>query len=171
MTESPMYVYEVDTPEGAKVYLSCLNHEHVLAHGLAPEAIIGVLPLRPDEPITPDVFARNRVFVDFMHGVIARRGPQLAGLIAEAQRQGEGWVYVVDQRTRTPQGAVPPEDIVGAFEVKGGQVVPGAYRPSPNHQILSADGFFQLGSELQPCLLEELTALSKKGDAPKSSGT
>jgi hypothetical protein len=84
----------------------------------------------------------------------------LPGLIAKAKRQGEGWVYVVDQRTPFPQGAVPPEDIVGAFEIKDGQVVSGSYRPSPKHMILSASGFFRLGSELQPCLLEELNALA-----------
>src|SRR5690242_2446618 len=49
--------------------------------GLAPEAIVGVLlrPLEPGERITPVVFARNRAFVDFLHEVIARRGPTLAG--------------------------------------------------------------------------------------------
>jgi hypothetical protein len=73
-------------------------------------------------------------------------------------------VYVIDQRTRTPQGAVPPEDIVGRFEVKGGQVVPGSYRPSPKHMILSSCGFFELG-ELQPYLLAELAALAEPGTA------
>src|SRR4029077_14408341 len=119
------------------------------------EAIVGVLlrPLESGEAITPSVFARNRVFVEFMHSVIARRGPQLPGLIAEAKRQIEGWVYVVDQRTPTPQGAVPPEDIVGSFEVKNGPVTPRSYRACPKHMILSANGFFNLGPELEPCLL------------------
>ena len=161
MAELTMNVCRVDTPDGAKDYVTCLSHEHVFKHGIPPEAIIGVLlrPLESGEAITPSVFARNRVFVEFMHSVIARRGPELPGLMAEAKRQGEGWVYVVDQRTPTPQGAVPPEDIVGAFEIKIGQVVPGSYRASPKHMILSPNGFFRLGSELQPCLLEELAAI------------
>jgi hypothetical protein len=171
MTDLPIYVYQVDTPEGMKNYVSCLSHKDVFARGLAAQAIIGVLlrSLNSGEAITPAVFAHNRVFVDFMHGVIARRGPELPGLIAEARRQGDGWVYIVDQRTRTPQGAVPPEDIVGAFEVKDGRVVPGSYTPSPKHMMLSPYGFFRLGSELQPCLLEELAALSEKGDAPQNA--
>jgi len=158
MAELPITVCRVDTPDVAKYYVTCLPHEQLFGRGLAPEAIVGVLlrPLEPDEAITPAVFARNRVFVDFMHGVIARRGPELPGLIAEARRQGDGWVYVIDQRTRTPQGAVPPEDIIGAFEVRGGQVVRDSYRPSPSHIILTADGFFRLGAELQACLLQEL---------------
>ncbi len=69
------------------------------------------------------VFARNRVFVEFMHAVIARNAPEMPGFIAEAKRQGNGWVYIIDQRTPTPLGAVPPEHIVGVFEIKNGQVV------------------------------------------------
>jgi hypothetical protein len=158
MAELPITVCRANMPDGVKDYVTCLPNEHIFARGLAAEAIVGVLlrPLEPGEAITPAVFARNRVFVDFLHGVIARRGPELPGLLAAARRQGEGWVYVIDQRTRTPADAVPPEDIIGAFEVQGGQLVPGSYRPSPKHMILSADGFFQLGDELQACLLEEL---------------
>jgi len=162
----PIYVCRVDTPEGQKDCVTCLSHEHLFQHGLPAEAIIGVLlrPLQSGESITPSIFARNRVFVDFMHSVIARHGPALPGLVAEAKRQGEGWVYVIDQRTPTPQGAVPPADIVGAFEIKNGQVVPRSYRTSPNHMILSANGFFCLGSELQPCLLDELVALAGRAN-------
>jgi hypothetical protein len=160
MSELPITVCRVNTPEGAKDYVTCLSQEQIFSRGLAPQAIIGVLlrPLESGEAISPAVFARNRAFVDFMHGVITRRGPQLPGLMAEARRQAEGWVYVVDQRTRTPQGDVPPEDIVGAFEIKGGQVLADSYTPNPKHMILSPDGFVRLGSELQPCLLEELIA-------------
>lgn len=151
-------VYRTDTPDGVRDCVSGLPRDHVFARGLVPEAIIGVLlrPLEPGEAITPAVFAPNRVFVELMHDVISRRGSELPGLVAEARRQGDGWVYVIDQRTRTPQGDVPPEDIVGAFEVKGGRVIPGAYKPNPRHMILSPDGFFDLGSELQGCLLDEL---------------
>jgi hypothetical protein len=161
MARLPITVFRADSPEGPKDYISCLSHEQVFERGLAKEAIIGVLlrPLESDEPITPAVFARNRVFVDFLHALIARRGPQLPGLIAEARRQGNGWVVIIDQRTPTPGGPVPPEDIIGVFAVKDGQLVANSYQPSPKHVILSSDGFFQLGSELQACLLEELASL------------
>jgi hypothetical protein len=174
MTELPLSTYLVHTPDGPKVYVTvdCLSHERVFERGLPPEIIVGVLrgPVESVEAITPAVFARNGVFVDFMHGVIAGRGPELPGLVAAARRQGDGWVYIIDQRTPTPQGAVPPEDIVGAFEVRGGQVVPGSYRPSPKHMILSSRGFFQLG-ELQPYLLAELAALAEPGTASDRGDT
>jgi hypothetical protein len=103
--------------------VTLLAPERVLANGLAPEAIVGVLsrPPRSGERITPELFARNRVFVDFLHEVIARHAPSQPGFQAEARRLGNGWIYVVDQRTPTSQGPVPPEDIIGAFEVKVGK--------------------------------------------------
>ena len=164
----PISVCRVHTSEGVKDYVTCVPERTAFARGLAPEAIIGVLlqPVDQVASITPAVFARNRVFVDFLHDVIARRGAELPGLIAEARRQGEGWVYVIDQRTRDPKGRVPPEDIVGVFAVQGGRIVTGSYQRSPKHLILSADGFFQLGAELQACLLEELAAKAEPGAAP-----
>jgi hypothetical protein len=158
MSERTMCIACVVTPEGEKHYVTLLTPEQMSSHGLNPEAIVGELsrPLPAGEPITPEVFARNRVFVEFLHAIIARRGPSLPGLIAEARRQGEGWVYLIDQRTGTPDGAVPPEDIIGVFEVRGGEIVPGSYQACPNHRILSPGGFFQLSEDLQAALMEEL---------------
>ena len=163
MTELAIGVFRAHTPDGVKDYVSCLPREEVFARGLVPEAIIGVLrrSLEPGERVTPAVFAGNPAFEDFLHEVIARRGPQLPDLIAEARRQREGWVYIIDQRTRTPRGDVPPEDIVGGFAVKSKKIVPGSYQRSTKHLILSADGFFRLGAELQACLLEELASRMK----------
>jgi hypothetical protein len=162
MDESPVYVYHVVTPEGTKHYVALLPPSEIVSRGLPAEAIVGVLlrPLREGERITPEVFARNRAFVEFLHGTIARRGPSLPGLIAAAKQQWKGWVYIIDQRTRTPDGSVPLEDIVGAFEVKDGMLVPESYHPFSEHMILSADGFFRLGAELQGMLMQELANLS-----------
>ena len=160
MNELLIFVCRVDTPEGSKDYVTLISPKVAFSQGLAPEAIVGVLlrPLAPQEPITPQVFARNRVFVEFMHAVVAQHGPVQGGCQAEAKRLGEGWIYIIDRRTPTPGGPVPPEDIIGAFKVKHGEVVPGSYRPSDKHMILSARGFFQLDGGLQECLLRELAA-------------
>src|SRR4051812_24574704 len=77
---------------------------------------------------------------------------------AEAKRIGEGWVYVIDARPANPRGRVPPEDILGAFEVKAGRVVTDSYRRNAKHVILSKDGFFQLDAVLRKRLLGELAS-------------
>jgi|SRR4051794_41180074 hypothetical protein len=103
MATLPIRVFRVDTPDGPMDYVSCLAEHLVFAHGLPEEAIIGVVlrALQPGEALTPGVFARNRVFVEFMHGVVARRAPQVPSLISQARRQQDGWMYVIDQRTPT----------------------------------------------------------------------
>jgi hypothetical protein len=165
MAAPSVYVCQIDTPEGSKDYITLLPPEVAFKQGLAAQAVLGVLrrPLEPDEPISPQVFARNRVFVEFMHAVIARRGPDQAGCQAEAKRLGEGWVYIVDLRTPTPQGPVPPEDIIGVFKVDGGVIVPGSYKASPNHMILSPRGFFQLDDGLLKCLIDDLACCNTEG--------
>lgn len=51
---------------------------------------------------------------------------------------------------------MPAEDVMGAFQVKDGEIVPGSYQANPNHRILSHNGFFQLEPILQQRLLDEL---------------
>ena len=158
MSETPFHVVRVRTPDGDKEYVTLLSPSVAFSKGLGAEAIIGQL-LRPREasqPIVPEVFARNPAFFELMHAVIARESPKLPNCRAEAKSTGEGYLYVIDQRTPTPQGAVPPDDVIGAFEVKGGEIVAGSYRSNAKHKILSARGFFQLDAPLLACLIEEL---------------
>lgn len=157
-SDLPMLVCKIDQADGPVAYVTLTPQDELSVRGIAPQEIVGQIidPQRPG--IAPDNFARNRVFVDFLHGVIARHGPSLPALADEAQRQGEGLVVVVDGRAETPQDAVSPEDIVGAFQVAGGRILADGYRPNPNHRILNARGFFRLHPQLQRHLLEDLAA-------------
>ena len=169
MSEPPIYVCHIATPEGFKDYVTLISPDAAFSRGLISEAILGVLnrALGPEEAITPDVVTTNSVFTKFLAFVIARHGPEQPGLVAEARRIGNGHAVLVDQRTPTPQGPVPPEDILGVFSVKDGIVVPGSYMASPNHRLLTSNGFFQLDSKLMDCLQSELAALS----ANRASGS
>jgi len=164
MTELPISIVHAETPEGPRDFVTCLSQDVAFNRGLRPEAIIGTLmkPAGAGGTLSPDNFARNPAFVDFMHKGVAEKAPETAGFQAEAKRLGKGHVYIIDQRTATPGDAVPSEDIVGAFEVNDGKVVPQSYKKSPNHRIFSARGFVQLGPELQKCLLDELNKEEKK---------
>ena len=162
MTKPSIYVCHVATPEGFKDYVTLTSPDAVLSEGLIPQAILGVFnhTLGPEEPITPDSVTPNSVFTKFMALVIARHGPEQPALVAEARRIGNGHVFVVDQRTPTPQGPVPPEDILGAFQVQDGNVVSGSYMASTNHRLLTSNGFFQPDFKLMDCLQRELAARS-----------
>jgi len=160
MSDLPIHVFRVATPDGPKDYVALIPPDVAFEKGLPPEAVVGVLleTMEAGNEIRPENFVRNRVFVDFLHSVVARYGPDQPDCLAEAARLGDGWVYVIDQRTPTPSGAVPPEDVIGAFQVANGGVIPGSYEPSPAHRILSANGFLQLSDDLLERLLAELAA-------------
>jgi hypothetical protein len=51
---------------------------------------------------------------------------------------------------------VPPEDVIGAFRVGSGKILPGSYVASPTHRLLTARGFFQLSPALWECLQREI---------------
>jgi hypothetical protein len=154
MSDQSVHVYVVRTPQGEKQYLTPLPTDVAFSRGLIREAIVGEAPrpLGPGEPVTPANFVPNPAFVRLMHDVLARHAPHDAACNAEAKRQESGWVYILDGRTKTPQGAVPPEDIIAALPVENGEFVPGAYRLNARHALLTNDGFFRL----PPCLHEQL---------------
>jgi hypothetical protein len=165
-----IWVCRVQKPgEVPQDLVTLLPPEDTFNKGIIPEAIVGVLkrPLKEGEAIEPENFVRNKFFNDFMHEFIASHGPQLEGLQAEARRQGEGWVYVVDARTATPEGKVPPADILGVFEVKAGRLIAQSYKRNQKHVLLSKDGFFRLPPELHEQLRKELTVRNSK---PRKGG-
>ena len=136
--------------------------DHDFSGQIPSQSIIGALtrPLKPDESITPGIFAVNKVFVDFMHHVIALHGGNSPTIIAEAKRHKSGYVYIADQRYAHTNVVVPPTELIGAFEVKGGRIIPGSYLANPQHAILSSLGFMQLEDTLMDSLMEAIVTVS-----------
>jgi hypothetical protein len=158
-SETPVFMVRAETHQGLSDVFTLVPPAVIATSGLASHAIIGSLsrPLAPGEFVTPASFARNFLFVEFFHEFLAKTAWKEPACRAAAERMGEGWVYIVDQRTPTPGGAVPPEDIVGGFQVQAGKVAPGSYRRNPNHLILSDRGFFRLGPWLHPRLVDAMS--------------
>jgi hypothetical protein len=162
MSNSSFYICPVKKPEGYIYYLTLFSPDSFSAKGsIPPEAIIGILqhPLEPNESITPDNFSRNKIFVEFMHKVIAKYAPHEAGCKEEAKRQGKGTVCILDGRTKNLQGEVPIQDIIGGFSVDNGEIVTDSYQANAKHMILSGNGFFRLSPELNKQLRNEIQAL------------
>ena len=121
---------------------------------MPPEAVVGFLA---GETLDEREFRANGVFIDFMHDVIRRTGPQDPELRAAAAAQGEGWLYVIDARTpESPQGRVPPEDIIGAFEVEEGRLVEASYQANEDHRVLTRHGMVRLPPPFHEALVREL---------------
>jgi len=142
--------------------LSIIPPDHVARlRGLPPEGIAGVL-VGPE--VSRDGFQANRQFIDLMHLVIGAAGPDAPELRAAAQRQGHGWVYVIDLRTpEGPQGQVPTRDIIGGFEVQFGELVVGSYWQNESHEVFTEDGLVCLPTYLHEALLAELARRAESG--------
>jgi hypothetical protein len=106
-----MHTYAIAIPgRGLQNIVSLLSEDVVFAKGLVPQAVVGKLRKASSDggTLTQANFVGNPAFVDFLHQVIAVHAPREAEFIAEAKRRVTGRVYVVDGRTATPQGDVPP---------------------------------------------------------------
>jgi hypothetical protein len=81
------HIYVVASPAGHVNALSFLPPEHVLTKGLAPEVIVGWLPL-PTTKAREDSFRPNPMFVRLLHRLIAKHAPASQALRDEARRLG-----------------------------------------------------------------------------------
>ena len=154
-TSNAPAVYTIRNRESGEFeyYISFLPHDFAFEKGLPSEAVLGKLSGGPDR-IDPEHFRPNAKFLDFLHSVIARHASGCPGLIAEAQRQKEGAVFIIDARTQTPNGDVPPEDIIGAVEVHNGSV--SSYQGNPNYLLFTSSGWLMLDPWFRGKLLDEI---------------
>jgi hypothetical protein len=156
--EASVFICRVDARGEARDYATVLPPETAFATGLPAEAIVGILlePAAQGRAPSPDAFAENPAFRALLDEVIGRHAPDEPEIEAEAARLGSGYVYVIDGRTPDPRGQVPPEDVVGAFQVREGAVVREPYLPNPRHRLLGENGFFRVSGTLRRRLLEEI---------------
>ncbi|QDT44722.1 hypothetical protein Pan241w_48380 [Gimesia alba] len=152
-SDSKVYIYNTVDGEMHHYYVSPLSHDLGFTTGLPSEAIMGELTNGP-ENITPEFFQQNTQFLEFLAGVIGKHAIHCPGLIAETERQQNGYVFILDRRTPTPEDGVPPEDIIGYVEIKNGQML--QFHSSPNYRIFTKDGFMKLERWMHERLLEEL---------------
>lgn len=154
----PLYLIEAREPDGPVYLLTFLTLEELEAvGGLHPHAIVGKI-LDPEAGIVPDNFARNRAFVEFMHGVIRRTVPTVLEYIVAAAEAGDGQILVLDERATHAGRADEDPDVIGTFEVVGGRIVADSYAPAPDHWILNDDGIFTPHPAIQDAILAALRA-------------
>jgi len=151
-------VYQYQQKDGSTLF-SFLSPADVAGMGGLPRPAIMAKTAGPES--TPDRWLFNEGFRRFLHQVMRQAGPADAGLKTAAQQQQKGWIYIIDLRTpQGPQGQVPPEDIVGAFEVRDGQISPETYQPVAAYRLFTANGFPQLPPTLHAALHAALKALA-----------
>ena len=139
--------------------LSPLSPEQVEKIGsLKGEAISGFID---GEVISLEYFRPNKVFKEFIQKIIATEAPKDSELQAAALAKQEGQLYIIDNRVaELEREAISPEDILGVFEIKDGQIVSNSYQPNENYLIFGNNGLMQLPASLHEALIKALLSLS-----------
>lgn len=141
-----------------KSYCTYIPHEHVFKHGLIGSVIVGEVEKSDSGEIDlQNNFKANSLFKKTIFDFVEKVVVSDPLLIKSAKEQDEGWLYVIDQRTPTPNGEVPPFDIIGTFEVIDG--VLDSFNSNENYQIRSINGFTDFGVTLNTKMNDFLLAL------------
>lgn len=172
----PLTYFQVDFGDGPKEYVTCADIERLsTGRGIPVEAVVGII-LRPreqpDDPLTPDNFRANAAFVAFLQQVMTDSGDSIDELRQNAEAVGDGILYVIDERASRPvegrEWSVRSDDLIGEFDVKSGNIVPGTYRRNPEYRVFNENGFFQLTENIAQCLMVALDNLPDPDDPTPS---
>ena len=170
--------FRVDFGDGPKEYLTCVDAERLTkGRGIPVEALIGeVLKPResPGDPLTPDDFMQNTGFINFLQGLMIEHGEWMDDMRVNADAKGNGVLYVIDERSPKPvegqEWIVRSDDLIGEFDVKDGEIVPGSYRPNPDFALLNEEGLFQLTDEIAENVMVAIEHLPDPDDPTPSWG-
>ena len=168
--------FQIDFGDGPKEYVTCADIERLTkGRGIPVEALIGIVLTpreHPNDPLTRDNFRANNLFVRFLQQLMIDWGETMDDLRANAEAVGEGILYVVDERSPRPkegeQWVVRSDDVIGEFDVKDGDIVPGTYRPNRDFTLLNENGFFQLTDEIAESVMVRLDELPDPDDPTPS---
>jgi hypothetical protein len=147
-----LYEIEINKDEGFEKLVVVLNPNDRI--NIPSSAIVGRIERGENGRV--EKFFENPDFLKILHRCVEINGPFSPTLQEEAAKQKNGIIFVVDGRVSDILGKILPEDIIGAFEVRGGQVHPETYRANSNHRIYSNKGFFQLDCYLEAALLKAI---------------
>jgi hypothetical protein len=125
---------------------------------LASKAILGFIS---DYVISLENFHSNPTFLEFLQGAIATKAPKDPTIQALAIAQQQGCLNLRDSRVSDlTEKEISPEDIIGTFEVKDGQIVMNSYQPNDNYSIFGNNGLMQLPGALHEALIDALLSQS-----------
>ncbi|MBM3756113.1 MAG: hypothetical protein FJW38_19265 [Acidobacteria bacterium] len=142
---------EIRRGESVEQVLTFLTKEETSAlSGLPPQAVVALIG---EDGVTRP----NGVFREFLHEAIEHFAPREMREVA--RETGAGRVVYIDDRA--PEGEeVASEDIIGWFQVAGGAIVAGTYKPNPEHQLLTERGWSHAIGKFRAELVRELVRRS-----------
>jgi hypothetical protein len=146
-----MNIYLLKTAiEGKEtLLLSIVNPELDKEAKLTGKAIVGYI-VDENKPLNFENVRFNPVFIDHFHKTIVFFSQFSDTIVSMVEQQQNGFIYITDQRSKDPDPQ--PEDIIGSFEVKNGELVSGSYVANPAYKLITENGAFVLQKELEALL-------------------
>ncbi len=124
--------------------------------GLPPQAVIGLVDAAGQLQV-------NSVFREFLHETISRYAPLDPDMREAARQTVDGRMVYVDSRVPETLKPVPEEDIIGWFQVRGGQIVDASYLPNPDHRLTGNFGISAAISAMRKPMVQILIARHTAG--------
>ena len=149
-----LYTYTVTIDDVERDILSFTEPDTAFSKGLANKSIVGYLKEREAE-VHPDNIIYNPDFVELFVRTVKSTALATEELMKAAIQQRNGFIYIVDQRTRE-QNETKSKDILGSFEVTDGNLNADSFQFNPNYQIISSDGLFKLPDNFEKAILDEI---------------
>jgi hypothetical protein len=151
------YLYKL--PSGDKILhlLSPLGKEELGKLTSRSELFLGRL-IDPEKEITPENISYNADFLVVLHQIVRDLMVNDPDVIAEANNQPNGFVFIVDRRS--PEGEeVEKEDVIGIFLVNENKTDTSRYRPNPDYKLISKRGVAKFPDEVEMELMKVLMGL------------
>lgn len=139
------------------VYLLTPFSKGTMPAQLGQQAFAGKL-LDPLQGPLPENVALNPEFLVKLHETVRDVMVNAPEVIAEAEAQLNGYVFIVDRRVPEEKD-IPKEDIIGIFLVNDRKTDISRYRPNPDYKLISDKGVAQLPLQVETELLIRLAAV------------
>lgn len=117
------------------------------------ELFLGQL-IEPAIGVVPGNISYNKDFLVHIHALVRDRMVSDPQVIARAEEQPNGFVFIIDRRSPATLDASPDkvdkQDIIGIFLCNDRKTDASKYRPNPDYLLISEKGIGQL-----PLVVEE----------------
>lgn len=154
----PNTIVEAEVDGILRFFLTLIPQELVSLRGLPSDLVVGSYSNISNTKLEPHKnFKENIKFRDtllnFINTVLAFQDD----IISQAKVNDSGWIYLIDQRTPTPLGDVPSEDVIGGFEVLNGNIL--KFHENKKYALVSKEGPVNFGNNVNELFYQHMKKL------------
>ena len=148
------HLYSIPGEKGTLHLLSPLTQEQLAGRATRSEFFLGRL-LDPAKGTEPENISYNADFLVILHELVRDLMATDRDVLEEAQRQPNGYVFIVDQRAPADE-EVLKEDIIGIFLVNEKTTDASRYRPNPDYRLIGKNGVALFPDKVEELLMQKL---------------